>query len=53
MGRFETQWLAAPKNFAVFADLSGRDASLGFIWRIEVESAKKTKQTAVAAGRQR
>src|SRR5262249_1491825 len=24
MGRFETQWLAAPKNFAALADLSGR-----------------------------
>jgi len=24
MGRFETQWLAAPKNFAVLADLSGQ-----------------------------
>ena len=23
MGRFETQWLAAPKNFAALADLSG------------------------------
>jgi hypothetical protein len=23
MGRFETQWLAAPKNFASLADLSG------------------------------
>src|SRR5215813_9854349 len=24
MGRFETQWLAAPKNFAALADLSGQ-----------------------------
>ena len=24
MGRFETQWLAAPKNFAAHADLSGQ-----------------------------
>jgi DDE family transposase len=24
MGRFETQWLAAPKNFAVLAHLSGQ-----------------------------
>ena len=24
MGRFETQWLAAPKNFAAFADPSGQ-----------------------------
>ena len=23
-GRFETQWLAAPKNFAALADLSGQ-----------------------------
>ena len=24
MGRFETQWLAAPKNFAALADLAGQ-----------------------------
>ena len=24
VGRFETQWLAAPKNFAALADLSGQ-----------------------------
>jgi hypothetical protein len=24
MGRFETQWLAAPKNLAALADLSGQ-----------------------------
>jgi hypothetical protein len=24
LGRFETQWLAAPKNFAALADLSGQ-----------------------------
>jgi Transposase DDE domain group 1 len=24
MGRFETQWVAAPKNFAALADLSGQ-----------------------------
>jgi hypothetical protein len=24
MGRFETQWLAAPENFAALADLSGQ-----------------------------
>ena len=24
MGRFETQWLAAPNNFAALADLSGQ-----------------------------
>src|SRR5262249_49081653 len=24
MGRFETQWLAAPKNFVALADLSGQ-----------------------------
>jgi hypothetical protein len=24
MGRFETQWLAAPKNFAALADLFGQ-----------------------------
>jgi hypothetical protein len=28
MGRFETQWLAAPKNFAALADLSGHGPTL-------------------------
>ena len=28
MGRFETQWLAAPKNFAALADLSGQRIDL-------------------------
>src|SRR3989442_10979236 len=28
MGRFETQWLAAPKNFAALADLSGQGTGL-------------------------
>jgi hypothetical protein len=29
MGRFETQWLAAPENFAALADLSGQWIDLG------------------------
>jgi hypothetical protein len=28
MGRFETQWVAGPKNFAALADLSGHGSTL-------------------------